>query len=99
MNTYQVVTSDETIPPILSSDSHRGGGIAIMQTTTGTLTPGAHAGSYNGQDAYNDMLIVNNGILNSKDRRIQGISAEPYDSRERLQERNRSDYRGGADNE
>lgn len=26
------------------------------QDKTGTLTPGAHAGSYNGQDAYNDML-------------------------------------------
>lgn len=24
---------------------------------TGTLSPGAHAGSYNGQDAYNDMLV------------------------------------------
>lgn len=29
--------------------------------TTGTLSPGAHAGSYNGQDAYNDMLIVSDG--------------------------------------
>lgn len=29
-----------------------------MQTVTGTLSPGAHAGSYNGQDAYNDMLVV-----------------------------------------
>ena len=28
-----------------------------IQDTTGTLSPGAHAGSYNGQDAYNDMLI------------------------------------------
>lgn len=28
------------------------------QETTGTLTPGAHAGSYNGQDAYNDMLVT-----------------------------------------
>ena len=27
------------------------------QQTTGTLSPGAHAGSYNGQDAYNDMLV------------------------------------------
>lgn len=30
---------------------------APIQTTTGTLSPGAHAGSYNGQDAYNDMLV------------------------------------------
>ena len=28
-----------------------------MQKTTGTLSPGAHPGSYNGQDAYNDMLV------------------------------------------
>ena len=27
------------------------------QKTTGTLSPGAHPGSYNGQDAYNDMLV------------------------------------------
>lgn len=30
----------------------------MVQKTTGTLSPGAHAGSYNGQDAYNDMLIT-----------------------------------------
>lgn len=30
----------------------------IVQRTTGTLSPGAHPGSYNGQDAYNDMLIA-----------------------------------------
>lgn len=30
----------------------------VVQKTTGTLAPGAHAGSYNGQDAYNDMLVV-----------------------------------------
>jgi len=29
-----------------------------MQQTTGTLNPGGHPGSYNGQDAYNDMLVV-----------------------------------------
>ena len=28
------------------------------QQVTGTLSPGAHAGSYNGQDAYNDMLVA-----------------------------------------
>ena len=28
------------------------------QTTVGTLSPGAHPGSYNGQDAYNDLLVV-----------------------------------------
>ena len=38
------------------------GGLAIVQLMpiqekTGALSPGAHAGSYNGQDAYNDMLV------------------------------------------
>lgn len=38
------------------------GGLAIVQPIpiqdkTGALSPGAHAGSYNGQDAYNDMLV------------------------------------------
>lgn len=38
------------------------GGLAIVQPMpiqdkTGTLSPAAHAGSYNGQDAYNDMLV------------------------------------------
>ena len=32
------------------------------QKTTGTLSPGAHAGSYNGQDAYNNMLVVSSEI-------------------------------------
>ena len=32
------------------------------QDGTGTLSPGAHAGSYNGQDAYNDMLVVSSEI-------------------------------------
>lgn len=31
------------------------------QEVTGTLNPGAHPGSYNGQDAYNDMLVVEDG--------------------------------------
>ena len=34
------------------------------QTVTGSLTPGAHPGSYNGQDAYNDMLVTDDGISN-----------------------------------
>ena len=28
------------------------------QTVTGALTQGAHPGSYNGQDAYNNMLVT-----------------------------------------
>lgn len=32
--------------------------LCTYQKTTGTLTSGAHPGSYNGQDAYNDMLVA-----------------------------------------
>ena len=32
-----------------------------MQKVTGCLSQGAHPGSYNGQDAYNDMLVVQDG--------------------------------------
>ncbi len=28
------------------------------QDIAGTLNPGGHPGSYNGQDAYNDMLVT-----------------------------------------
>ena len=38
-----------------------GGGsenLVTYQKVTGTLSPGAHAGSYNGQDAYNDMFVA-----------------------------------------
>ena len=32
--------------------------IVTYQNTVGTISPGAHPGSYNGQDAYNDMLVT-----------------------------------------
>lgn len=31
------------------------------QRTAGTISQGAHPGSYNGQDAYNDLLVVDDG--------------------------------------
>lgn len=45
-----------------ASPTKNQGGLVIVQPIpiqdkTGTLSPGAHAGSYNGQDAYNDMLV------------------------------------------
>lgn len=49
------------------------------QKVTGTLTQGAHPGSYNGQDAYNDMLIteerhgrIHNGNRTGKCRNREG---------------------------
>lgn len=41
-----------------------------IQKTTGTLSPGAHAGSYNGQDAYNDMLVVDDGSNIDQQKRL-----------------------------
>lgn len=48
----------ETAPSLQARMGHGGNQIPLTyQTVTGTLSPGAHAGSYNGQDAYNDMLV------------------------------------------
>ena len=47
------------IAPCLQAGMGTGGNQVPLtyQDVTGTLSPGAHAGSYNGQDAYNDMLV------------------------------------------
>lgn len=52
------------ISPSLQARMGAGGNQVPLtyQQTTGTLSPGAHAGSYNGQDAYNDMLVVSSEI-------------------------------------
>ena len=58
------------------------------QTVTGCLSQGAHPGSYNGQDAYNDMLVID-GIFNSKNRPVQAVAESLDIECERLQERDR----------
>ena len=58
------------------------------QRVTGTVNAGAHPGSYNGQDAYNDMLVTD-GIFNSKNRRVQAVAESIDIERKRLQERDR----------
>lgn len=47
------------IAPSLQARMGTGGNQVPLtyQDVTGTLSPGAHSGSYNGQDAYNDMLV------------------------------------------
>ena len=51
MNTYQVINDDEIIPSLLASDSHRGGGIAIVISESNRSLDGEripevrHAGS------------------------------------------------------
>jgi DNA (cytosine-5)-methyltransferase 1 len=48
----------EVVPSLQARMGTGGNQIPLTyQKTTGTLSPGAHAGSYNGQDAYNDMLV------------------------------------------
>ena len=67
------------------------------QETTGTLSPGAHAGSYNGQDAYNDLLVVEDVFQLSSDRTVQAIDGSISSQDERLQGCNGFDSRGGED--
>ena len=52
------------IAPSLQARMGTGGNQVPLtyQNKTGTLSPGAHAGSYNGQDAYNDMLIASSTV-------------------------------------
>ena len=60
----------------LSTRMGTGGGnvpLVLIQGKTGTLSSGAHPGSYNGQDAYNDMFIVDDGALS--------LENHPNDSR------------------
>jgi len=69
------------------------------QEKTGTLSQGAHPGSYNGQDAYNDMLVTDNGIFNAGNRNLQAIGESVGSETERLQGCDRSNCeRGGSTN-
>jgi site-specific DNA-cytosine methylase len=69
------------------------------QEVTGTLSPGAHPGSYNGQDAYNDMLVVDNGerIHATELRGVQGSGNIVERTESGLQVRDRYCHRGGGD--
>lgn len=68
------------------------------QKVTGSLMANSHPGSYCGQDAYNDMFVTEqrDGILDASDRDIQGIEQGICSETERLQGRNRFDYKGGG---
>ena len=50
-----------------------GGDIPAMsyQEVTGTLNPGAHPGSYNGQDAWSNLLVTDNVDLLERNRYLQ----------------------------
>ena len=66
--------TDGTVSPTLMARAGTGGGqlpiIMTYQETTGTLSPGGHPGSYNGQDAYNDMLVTE--VAHGEDDRVRG---------------------------
>lgn len=48
----------EVVPSLQARMGTGGNQVPLTyQAVTGTLSPGAHAGSYNGQDAYNNMLV------------------------------------------
>ena len=69
-----------------------------MQNVAGTLSPGAHPGGFNGQDAYNDMLVITN---ESSERRERTASQYQHDGNcelSGLYARSAGDYdnRGGT---
>ena len=63
--------SDDPTPKIgggvaLTLKAERRGCIITYQTVAGTLNPGGHPGSYNWQDAYNDMLVIDDERTNMR---------------------------------
>jgi len=66
-----------------------------VQKTTGTLSPGAHAGSYNGQDAYNDMLVVDDVLHRERTSRSVEDIEEGWSSE--LHARSANNFRGGGE--
>lgn len=64
---FKYVPDDVAVTIRASSGTYGGGSEVLVlsyQNVTGTVNAGAHPGSYNGQDAYNDMLVVENGTGN-----------------------------------
>ena len=64
-NHYGDYRETEQSNSLRASGATLGGGSEVLvmsyQTVTGTLSCGGHPGGFNGQDAYNDMLVVENG--------------------------------------
>lgn len=61
---YGEYAESEQAVTLRSCSGDYGGGSEVLvtyQRVTGCLSQGAHPGSYNGQDAYNDMLVVDDG--------------------------------------
>ena len=76
----------------------QGGGnvpLVLIQEKTGTLSSGAHPGSYNGQDAYNDMLVVDDGLERRKRTNESGEPIEEGGFSE-CDARSTDDFEGGG---
>ena len=87
--------ADTSVSLRAKSGSYGGGSeVLVIQDVTGTLSPGAHAGSYNGQDAYNGMLIVDE-LRNAADRGIQTERTGQQLEGARLERCDRFGSRGG----
>lgn len=98
----RVKICDDGIFQTLSSRMGTGGGnvpmvleVRTMQNTTGTLSPGAHAGSYNGQDAYNDMLVVDDGLLHRERTSESALPSDNSGCAELLGRSTKNSDRGG----
>ena len=86
----------EVVPSLQARMGTGGNQVPLTyQDVTGTFSPGAHAGSYNGQDAYNDMLVCGE---NSQQAFAQKRFAE-YDRDENAVSLRASggDYGGGSE--
>lgn len=68
------------------------------QKVTGPLMANSHPGSYCGQDAYSDLLVVDNGqgICVSGNRNLQGIRGGILSQAERSQGCNGFNFEGGC---
>lgn len=64
---YGEYSEGDVAVTLRSSFGDYGGGsetlVVSYQNTVGTLSPGGHPGSYNGQDAWNDMLVTDDGTI------------------------------------
>ena len=62
-----IMVQDTEIAPTIEAGGGEGGNnlpmILYEANVCGTLSPGAHPGSYNGQDAWNDMLVTDDGTI------------------------------------
>jgi len=80
-NVFGDTTTTTMVASAFKGPGNTQDGITIVeprsyQDVTGTLNPGGHPGSYNGQDAYNDMLIATPPVVFDKEMYNCGENAQ-----------------------